>query len=149
MTLDRCPLSIFCSRGTPPKVVWSYQQMSLCINNVLWSCDQRSLVVTNIASNRINKCLSLLEQRRLVLAGAGKVDVRLPSKGNSTSHGARPVHPIITMIKWIRTSRLSIKKSLHAGAGGGAGRGADAPGTTDLPTPYNLHPSPYTLHLTP
>ena len=41
-----------------------------------------------------------------------KVDVRLPGKGNSNSHGARPVHLIITMIKWIRTSRLSIKKSL-------------------------------------
>jgi len=27
-------------------------------------------------------------------------------------HGARPVHLIITLIKWIRTSRLSIKKSL-------------------------------------
>jgi len=27
-----------------------------------------------------------------------KVDVRLPGKGNSNSHGARPVHPIITMI---------------------------------------------------
>jgi len=28
------------------------------------------------------------------------------------SNGARPVHLIITMIKWIRTSRLSIKNSL-------------------------------------
>jgi len=28
------------------------------------------------------------------------------------SHGARPVHLIITMIKWTRTSRLSIKNSL-------------------------------------
>ena len=37
-----------------------------------------------------------------------KVDVRLPGKGNSTPHGARPVHLIITMIKWIWTSRLSI-----------------------------------------
>ena len=37
-----------------------------------------------------------------------KVDVRLPGKGNSDSHGARPIHLIITMIKWIRTSRLSI-----------------------------------------
>ena len=37
-----------------------------------------------------------------------KVDVRLPGKGNSNSHGLRPVHPIITIIKWIRTSRLSI-----------------------------------------
>ena len=38
-----------------------------------------------------------------------KVDVRLPEKGYSNSHGARPVHPIITMIKWIRTNRLSIE----------------------------------------
>ena len=41
-----------------------------------------------------------------------KVDVRLPGKGNSNSHGARPIHLIITMIKWIRSSRLSIKNSL-------------------------------------
>ena len=41
-----------------------------------------------------------------------KVDVRLPGKGNSNPHGARPVHLIIKMIKWIRTSRLSIKNSL-------------------------------------
>ena len=31
---------------------------------------------------------------------------------NSNSHGARPVHPSITMMKWIRTSMLSIKYSL-------------------------------------
>ena len=31
---------------------------------------------------------------------------------SSNSHGARPVHLIITMIKWIRTSRLSINESL-------------------------------------
>jgi len=30
----------------------------------------------------------------------------------ANSHGARPVHLIITMIKWIRTSRLPIKNSL-------------------------------------
>ena len=35
--------------------------------------------------------------------GTREVDVRLPGKGDSNSHGARPVHPIITMIKWIRT----------------------------------------------
>ena len=45
-------------------------------------------------------------------AGARKVYVRLPGKGNSNSQGARPVDLIITMIKWIRTSRLSIKNSL-------------------------------------
>jgi len=53
-----------------------------------------------------------------------------PGKGNSNAHGARPVHLIIMMIKWIWTSRLSIKNSLSrsrsgrekAGSGlGGAG----------------------------
>ena len=41
-----------------------------------------------------------------------KVDIRLPGKGDSNSHGARPVHQIISMIKWIRTGRLSMKDSL-------------------------------------
>ena len=41
-----------------------------------------------------------------------KVDARLPGKGNSNSHGAKPVHAIISMIKWIRTSRLSMNHSL-------------------------------------
>ena len=40
------------------------------------------------------------------MAPPRKVDVRLPKKLNSNSLGARPVHLIITMIKWIRTSRL-------------------------------------------
>ena len=44
-----------------------------------------------------------------------KVNVRLPGKVNSNSHGARPTHLIITMIKWIRTSKLSIKNCLSAG----------------------------------
>ena len=41
-----------------------------------------------------------------------EVDARLPGKGNSNSYGARPVHQIISMIKWIRTIRLSIKYPL-------------------------------------
>ena len=44
--------------------------------------------------------------------GTKKVDARLPGKRNSKSHGAKPVHIMITMMKWIRTSRLSIKNSL-------------------------------------
>ena len=40
-----------------------------------------------------------------------KVDVRLPGKGSSHSRGARPVHPIISMMKCIRTSRWSTKNS--------------------------------------
>ena len=47
-----------------------------------------------------------------ILTCSRKVDVRLPGKGNSNPHGARPVHRIITMIKWIRTSRFSIHNSL-------------------------------------
>ena len=39
-----------------------------------------------------------------------EVDIRLPGKGNSTSHGARSTK-IISMIQWIQTSGLSIKKS--------------------------------------
>ena len=42
-------------------------------------------------------------------------DIRLPAKGNPESHGAMPVHQIISRIKWIRTSRLSIKNSLSLG----------------------------------
>ena len=49
---------------------------------------------------------------RVHFAGSGKVNTRPPGKGNSNCHGARPVHLIITMIQWIRTSSLSIKKSL-------------------------------------
>jgi len=39
-------------------------------------------------------------------------DVMLPEKVNSNAHGARPVYPIITTTKCIRTRRLSIKNSL-------------------------------------
>jgi len=38
-----------------------------------------------------------------------KLDIRLPGKGNSTSHEARPVHQ---KHRWIRSSRLSIKNAL-------------------------------------
>ena len=41
-----------------------------------------------------------------------KVDRRLPGEGNSNAHGARPVHQIISMIKCIWTSRVSIKNCL-------------------------------------
>ena len=47
-----------------------------------------------------------------VWSSTRKVNLRLPGKGNSNSHGARPDHLITTMMKWIRTSRLTIKNSL-------------------------------------
>ena len=40
------------------------------------------------------------------------MDVRLLEKGYSNSHGARPVHSIMTIVNRIRTSRSSIKNSL-------------------------------------
>jgi hypothetical protein len=56
--------------------------------------------------------------RDLLLAESGplsrKVDIRLPGKGNSNSHGARTVHQ---KHRWIRTSRLSIKNSLSGPLG--------------------------------
>jgi len=60
--------------------------------------------------------LSPLPFRPINLHGR-EVDVGLPGKGNSNSHGARPVHLIITMIKRIRASKLSIKNSLSAREG--------------------------------
>ena len=50
---------------------------------------------------------------------------------NSNSHGARPVHLIITMIKWFRTSRLSINLSVQALE--------RIPGLKEAATPKLLH----------
>ena len=73
------------------------------------------------SKHRLIRCLSteqFLSSIRLMNGAiSGKVDARLPGKGNSKSHGARPIHFIITMIKWIRTSRLSTKNSLLTAAG--------------------------------
>ena len=41
-----------------------------------------------------------------------RIQVQNQEPETPNSHGARPVHLIITMIKWFRTSRLSIKHSL-------------------------------------
>ena len=63
--------------------------------------------------------LSILEYTKVTMrpdqraAFTEVVGFRLSGKGNSDSHGARPVHQIISTIKWIRTSRLSIKNSLQ------------------------------------
>ena len=60
----------------------------------------------------------LSRRQGLALPHSGIVSVRLPRKRNAISNGARPVHLIITTIKWIWTSRLSAKNSLslpHSG----------------------------------
>jgi len=46
---------------------------------------------------------------------------RLPEKGNSNSHGARTVHLIITMIKWIRTKRTLSVRRRRSGSCRGSG----------------------------
>ena len=51
--------------------------------------------------------------------GLRKVDIRLPGKRNPNSHSARPVHQIISMMKWIRTSGLAVKNSLSSFLGFG------------------------------
>ena len=42
-----------------------------------------------------------------------KVDIRQPGKGDSNSHGARQIHQLISKIKWVRTSRLTMENSLY------------------------------------
>jgi len=95
----------------------------------LKECSQPERVVATCAgaawgcADARSPSLSLinLESAKLCpLSSFRKVDVRLPGKGNSNSHGARPVHLIITMIQWIRTSRLSIKNFLCVQAPRGA-----------------------------
>ena len=54
-----------------------------------------------------------------VLDHTRKVDIRLPEKEDSNSHGARPVHQ---KHRWNRTSRLSIKNSLSPGPHSGLQR---------------------------
>ena len=49
------------------------------------------------------------EEQRNCMGGTRKVDIRLPGKEDSNSHGARPVPQ---KHRWTRTSRLSIKNSL-------------------------------------
>ena len=73
----------------------------------------------NAASNTGNSCwqrkvLDIVKSLCSNLDGSisRNVDARLPGKENSTTHGATPVHQIITMSKSIRTSRLSIKNPL-------------------------------------
>ena len=47
--------------------------------------------------------------------GSRKAGVSPPEQGNSNSHGARPVHLIISMMKWVRIRKLSTHTflSLH------------------------------------
>ena len=52
-----------------------------------------------------------------IASPARKVDVGLLGKGNSNPHGARPVHLIIAMIQWIRTSRFVNKEVSRSAPG--------------------------------
>ena len=54
----------------------------------------------------------LVVDRLEIIRLNGNVHVRSPENGDSISHGARLVHQIISMMKWIQTSRLSTQNSL-------------------------------------
>jgi len=73
-------------------------------------CESRRAFDDPLGHHAVEQKLVLLPVHQSV--PARKVDVRLPGEGNSSSHRARPVHLIISVIKWNRTSRLSIKNSL-------------------------------------
>ena len=73
----------------------------------------------------------LLDSGPSVVVLKRQVDVKLPGKGNPNSHGTKPVHLIIKMMKWIRTSRLSINNSFslkrHHHRMGGRGKRTSRP----------------------
>jgi len=105
-------------------------------------------------------CATLVPRARITpsapgaLRGASAPVSPLPfsGKGNSNSQGARPVHLIITTMKWFRTSRLSIENYLSiewcAENLARAPRGANAP-VDPLPLPLSPShaPSPFSLSL--
>ena len=72
-------------------------------------------------SNKREQQVMSSERLKHGVSPIGKVDGRLPGKGNLNSHGVRPVHLIITMLKWIWTSELSIKHSLSESRARGTG----------------------------
>jgi len=83
-------------------LVFKAHRLCVSLNSRLESNKEEEGVAS--CHSRPSRC-----QRRFCF---GKVDIRLPGKGNSNSYGARPVHLIIAMLKWIRTNRLPIKNSL-------------------------------------
>ena len=84
-------------------------------------------------SRRVSKCCSV---SRAGATSSRPASVKwLDGKWSSNSHGARPVRLIITIIKLIRTSRLSIKSSGHSTGTWSAS-----------PSSYRAHPwSPFPL----
>ena len=75
-------------------------------------CSRQLVYVESDASDFMIHGDSHFNRSTVDTSSARKVVVRLPGKGNSNSHDARPVHLIITMLEWNRTSRLSKKNSL-------------------------------------
>ena len=124
MTLGKCPLIIFCSRGTPLREVnpesitnvhyFGGQHFCARPNKHRWKFFRSPSSGKRFSHPLRSFPASFAFGWRHFKSPARKVDVWLPGKGNSISHGARPVHLIITMIKWIRASELSTKNSLSA-----------------------------------
>jgi len=114
-----------CERERERERSWRRTEMAQCLTAMdPAGCEMafsRNVCTCRSDSHSHTLTLSLSHSHTLTLSGCDiafsrnvctcrvKVDICLPGKGNSNSHGARPVHLIITMIKWIRTSRVSIK----------------------------------------
>jgi len=72
-----------------------------------------------LSPSRICEGIGFCKAAVKTLCGRQKPRVQA-RRGNSTSQGARPVHQIISMTRWIRTSGSSMKKSFSAGSAPGA-----------------------------
>jgi len=128
-----------------PRVEWFTKSMSLHTSPPRSRCTFLQIRCSQIESSipaelaRKNKCgLRIMFDQRSVRARNGErcwkfeyssneADERQPGKGNSNSHGARPVHAIIAMIKWIPTSRLSIENSLSLAERSVRGQNSEIP----------------------
>ena len=111
---------------------------------ILCICEVKSMLAKGHVSTQTlapnpETCSDSGRSSTMTSGAVSSVDVRVPGKRNSNFHGARPVHLIIMMIKWIRTSRLAMQNSLSLPRlfdGGMLTRG-----TLD-----GLNPQPYTLN---
>ena len=115
--------SCSCERGSSSEDLSAHTHFGTGMGIHVYHCTttSKTVQVTNQLTVQLYNCITQSLGNRTVRlaevhlhAGTWKVDVRLPGNGNSNSHGARPVHLIITLFEWIRTSRLSIKNSLSA-----------------------------------
>ena len=117
MALEQTPAA-GCQLRNLPSTRWSFAKSNPHMNPSIFSLYQSNHVgelvfhrYPKFGISELQFCFEMFPTFDFVLR-TRKVDVRLPGNGNSKSHSARPVHRIISMMKWIRTGRLSMMNSL-------------------------------------